>query len=132
MLAVLATQGGGSPYASLVAFSATDDLTSIFFSTARATRKYANLMMNASVAMVIDTRMNQTADFTDAAAVTALGEVKESTGHEREEHLRIYLGKHPYTKEFVESPTTAFLRVRVRTYIMVSGFQNVQELHIGE
>lgn len=44
----------------------------------------------------------------------------------------IYLDKHPSLKEFVESPTTALLSVRVKTYIMVSRFQNVQELHVSE
>jgi hypothetical protein len=32
----------------------------------------------------------------------------------------------------MESPTTAFLRVSVTTYIVVSRFQNVQELHVSE
>jgi heme iron utilization protein len=128
-LAVLATQGDGKPYGSLVAFASTEDLKTLLFATTRATRKYANLLTDSSVAMVIDTRTNQTADFSDAAAVTVLGEVEEVAGHELS---RIYLDKHPYLKEFVESPTTALLRVRVKTCIMVSRFQNVQELHVNE
>jgi len=44
----------------------------------------------------------------------------------------IYLDKHPSLKEFVESPTIALLSVRVKTCIMVSRFQNVQELHVSE
>jgi hypothetical protein len=82
--------------------------------------------------MVIDTRTNQTSDFSDAAAVTLLGEVEEVSAHERQEFLNIYLEKHPYLREFVEAPTCALLRVRVKTYIMVSRFQNVQELHLSE
>lgn len=82
--------------------------------------------------MVIDTRTNQTADFSDATAVTVLGKVKEVTAHKRQEFLNIYLGKHPYLRELVESPTCALLRVRVKTYIMLSRFQNVQELHLSE
>jgi len=131
-LAVLATQGKGSPYGSLVAFAATDDLKTLLFATTRATRKYANLLNNTSVAMVIDTRTNQTADFSDAAAVTVLGEAEEVTDHERRKFLGIYLEKHPSMREFVESPTTALLRVKAKTYIMVSRFQNVQELHVSE
>ena len=131
-LAVLATQGQIRPYGSLVAFAATEDLKSILFATTRATRKYANLLKNPGVALVIDTRTNQTADFADAAAVTALGDVEEIADHEQQELVSIYLDKHPYLREFVASPTTALLRVDVKTYIMVSRFQNVQELHVSE
>jgi len=131
-LAVLATQRDGRPYGSLVAFAATHDLKTVLFATTRATRKYANLLTDAHVAMVIDTRTNQTADFADAAAVTVLGEVEELGGHERQDLLPIYLDKHPYLQEFVESPTTALLRVNVKTYILVNRFQNVQELHVSE
>jgi len=131
-LSVLATQGDGTPYGSLVAFAATADLKTLLFATTRATRKYANLLRHAGVAMVIDTRTNQTADFSDAAAVTVLGEVEEVAAHERQQLLNIYLEKHPYLREFVESPTCALLRVRVNTYIVVSRFQDVQELHLNE
>jgi nitroimidazol reductase NimA-like FMN-containing flavoprotein (pyridoxamine 5'-phosphate oxidase superfamily) len=37
--AVLATQGGGQPYCSLMAFAATGDLRDLLFATLRATRK---------------------------------------------------------------------------------------------
>lgn len=129
-LAVLATQGEGRPYGSLVAFAATEDMRNLLFATTRATRKYANLLKKRGVTLVIDTRTNQTADFADAAAVTVLGDVEEIADHERQGLARIYLDKHPYLTEFVESPTTALLRVDVKTYIMVNRFQNVQELHI--
>jgi nitroimidazol reductase NimA-like FMN-containing flavoprotein (pyridoxamine 5'-phosphate oxidase superfamily) len=131
-LSVLATQRDGRPYGSLVAFAATADLKTLLFATKRATRKYSNLLAHPDVAMVIDTRTNQAADFSDATAVTALGEVEEVAADDRQEFLNIYIEKHPYLKEFVESPTCAFLRVRVRNYIMVSRFQNVQELHVSE
>ena len=131
-LAVLATHGEVRPYGSLVAFAATEDLKSILFATTRATRKYTNLLKNTGVALVIDTRTNQTADFADAAAVTVLGDVEEISDHEEQQFANIYLDKHPTLREFVESPTTALLRVNVKTYIMVSRFQNVQELHVSE
>lgn len=131
-LAVLATQKDGKPYGSLVAFAASADLKTILFATTRATRKYANLLAEAHAALVIDTRTNQTADFSDAAAATVLGDVVEVPEGERQKFLGIYLEKHPYLKEFVESPTTALLMVHVKKYIVVSRFQNVQELHVRE
>ncbi|HSB07022.1 MAG TPA: pyridoxamine 5'-phosphate oxidase family protein, partial [Thermodesulfobacteriota bacterium] len=65
-LAVLATQSQGEPYGNLVAFVATNDLKHLLFATTRATRKYANMSENPRVAMVMDNRSNQEADFHQA------------------------------------------------------------------
>jgi len=129
-LAVLATQGKRRPYGNLVAFMATDDLKHLLFATTRATRKYANISKNPRVAMVVDNRSNQEADFHQAAAVTATGVVKEIVGLEKERLQKLYLTKHPYLKEFLSSPTCALLKMSVETYYLVRQFQNVMELHL--
>jgi heme iron utilization protein len=129
-LAVLATQSRKQPYGSLVAFMATNDLKHLLFATTRATRKYDNISSNPRIAMVVDNRSNREADFPQAAAVTATGEVKETEGSERDRFQKLYLAKHPYLKEFVSSPTCALLKVEVETYYVVNRFQNVKELHI--
>ena len=129
-LAVLATQSRKQPYGNLVAFMATNDLKHLLFATTRATRKYANISNNPRIAMVVDNRSNQEADFHQAAAVTATGVVKEIEGPEKNRFQKLYLAKHPYLKEFVSSPTCALLKVEVETYYVVNRFQNVVELHI--
>ena len=129
-LGVLVTQGGGQPYGSLVAFVATDDLKQLIFATARSTRKYANLSGEPRVAMVIDNRSNRESDFHKAIAATATGVVKEVEGIEKDRLLDLYLSKHPYLKDFAQSPTSALLRLDVEVYYVVSRFQNVMELHI--
>ena len=129
-LAVLATQSKGQSYGSLVAFATTDDLKSLLFTTTRETRKYANLLDDPRVAMVMDNRSNQEADFHKAAAVTATGTVKEVEGREKERLLEIYLSRHPYLREFASSPTCALLKVEVDAYTVVNRFQNVMVLRI--
>lgn len=129
-LAVLATQSKKQPYGNLVAFVATKDLKHLLFATTRATRKYTNISENPRVAMVMDNRSNQEADFHQAAAVTATGVAKEVKGSEKETLLRLYLSRHPYLKDFVSSPTCALLKMNVETYYVVRQFQNVMELHI--
>ena len=131
-LAVLATQDDGQSYGSLVAFAATGDLRHLLFATTRTTRKYANLLRNPKVAMVIDNRTNQPTDFHTAIAVTATGAVEEVHDPERIRLLRRYLSKHPYLKEFATSLTCALLKMEVDTYFVVSKFQNVMELHINK
>ena len=129
-LAVLATYGGGQTYGSLVAFAATEDLKTLIFATTRATRKYDNLIRHPRIALVMDNRSNQEADFHQAMAVTATGTVAEVGPSEKNRFLNLYLSKHPYLRDFVTSPTCALLKVDVDTYIVVSRFQNVMELHI--
>jgi nitroimidazol reductase NimA-like FMN-containing flavoprotein (pyridoxamine 5'-phosphate oxidase superfamily) len=129
-LGVLATYGRGQPYSSLVAFAATNDLKHLLFATTRATRKFANLSTESQVALLVDNRSNQDTDFHRAIAVTALGKAEEVKARERNPLLRVYLAKHPYLEEFVNSPTCALLKVRVDRYYMVNRFQNVMELHM--
>ena len=129
-LAVLGTQTQGQPYANLIAFAASDDLKSLYFATARATRKYANIEADARVTVLIDNRSNQDSDFSQAVAVTATGTAKEVADSKRDEVLAIYLAKHPMLKDFVQSPSCALLQVKVATYYLVRRFQNVMELHV--
>ena len=124
-LAVLATSDMRIPYASLVAFCSSPDLRIIYFATPRATRKYANLMNQHQVAFLIDSRANQAEDFHQAAAVTVLGRCEEVAEERKDNSAGPYLEKHPYLKEFVEAPTTAFFVVHVEEFIYVSRFQEV-------
>ena len=129
-LATLSTQHAGQPYASLVAFVASDDLDQIYFATPTTTRKYANLLADSRVAMLINSSMNQTSDFHRAISVTAVGKAKDVTGKDKKRILDRYLAKHPHLEDFVRSPTCALVGVSVESYYMVKNFQNVTELHL--
>jgi nitroimidazol reductase NimA-like FMN-containing flavoprotein (pyridoxamine 5'-phosphate oxidase superfamily) len=130
-LAVLATrEKDGQPYASLMAFAASDDLGQILLVTSRFTRKYANLSADPRVSLLIDSRSHQSADIHEAVAVTVLGEAEEVKGTEREHLLTYYLQKHPHLEDFAMSPSCALLRVQVKSYYLVSRFQEVVELHV--
>jgi heme iron utilization protein len=129
-LAVLSTQDHGQPYSNLIAIAATDDLRHLLFATTRATRKYANLMADSRVAVLVDNRRNEVSDFAAASALTALGQAWELQGAERRQFLKVYLEKHPYLEEFVTSPTCALLRIKVDKYIVVTRFQEVREIQV--
>ncbi len=126
-LGVLATQGEGNPYGSLVAIAATDDLTRILFATMRSTRKFNNIVANKRVAMVLDNRSNRPSDFRKAVAVTATGVAGEVPSSERDSLQKIYLARHPSLKEFVTAPTCALMQIGVERYYVVYRFQNVME-----
>jgi heme iron utilization protein len=128
-LAVLSTQSEGKPYASLVSFVSTNDLKYLLFATGRATRKYANLAADSRAALLVDSRSNRDTDLHQAIAVTVTGIVDTIQGAERDRYVDLYLQKHPYLDEFVNSPSNELLRLKVDSYFMVTKFQNVMVLH---
>jgi nitroimidazol reductase NimA-like FMN-containing flavoprotein (pyridoxamine 5'-phosphate oxidase superfamily) len=131
-LAALATQRGGHPYSSLVAFAASEDLRRVMFVTSRATTKYGNLSAEPYVSLLIDSRTHSVEDFTTGAAVTVLGRAAEIGNEQKSELLEIFLRKHPHLDAFARSPSTALCGVDVETYILVTRFQHVVEMKVSE
>lgn len=130
LLGVLGTHHDGEPYTSLVGFAATDDLKHLLFTTGRATRKHANLVADARASMLVDTRTNRAADFTEASAATAVGVVEEVSDSESEKFDSLFLAKHPHLESFAHAPSCVRLRLRVSVYMVVTRFQHVIELRI--
>jgi len=129
-LAVLATQSDVQPYTSLVAFASRKDLKELYFATTRATRKFANLLASPQVALLMDNRSNKPSDFRWAMAITVLGRAKELKGAKAEQAKTVYLAKHPELEGFLASPTCALVGVEVRTYYLVTRFQDVIEVPV--
>jgi len=130
--AVLATDHGGQPYTSLMAFAASQDLRDLTLVTERATQKYANLTANSRVAVFIDNRENVGADTHEAVAVTAIGAAQEVTGDDCTRLRAAYILRHPYLAEFASSPSCAIVRVSVKSYVVVRRFEEVLEWRLGE
>lgn len=128
MHAVLATQSGGKPYASLVAYALTEDARGIVFATPRATRKYRNILKNPAVAVLVDTRSNTDTDYMDAESVTALGRARPlRRGKEHRRHADTLLNKHPLLEGLVNAPGTALVLVEISRVVHVGRFQTVTE-----
>jgi hypothetical protein len=126
--AVLATQEGGQPYLSLMAFAASDDLKYLLFASRRGTRKYANLASEPRAAMLVDNRTNQAADTEGALAVTATGRAEEAGPGDSASWMRVFLARHPTLLDFLELPDCALMRLKVEKYYLVSRFQEVRVL----
>jgi nitroimidazol reductase NimA-like FMN-containing flavoprotein (pyridoxamine 5'-phosphate oxidase superfamily) len=130
-LGVLSTQSEGQPYSNLVAFAAAEDLKSLVFVTNRNTSKYANVISNPKVAMMVDSRTNEPSDFNSAVAVTILGTATEVAGNERDRLVEVYIAKHPHLADFVNRPSQALIRVNASDFIIAS-FDSVQVVHVGD
>ena len=130
-LAVVSTnQPDGHPYASLVAFLASEDLKYMYFATSRATRKYANLQKDGRTAMLVNNSRNHSSDFYKAIAATGIGHSVELSDDAAQAARRRYIERHPYLEDFVKSPSCAFFQVTLQAYYLVENFQNVTEVHL--
>jgi nitroimidazol reductase NimA-like FMN-containing flavoprotein (pyridoxamine 5'-phosphate oxidase superfamily) len=129
-LGVLSTMGEGEPYASLVAYTVSDDDRYLSFVTPRATRKFANLSANGRVALLVNNSINRPEDFLQAMAVTATGIAKPVSSRQKEDMLKHYISKHPHLEEFARSANSELVIIRVERYILVKHFQNVTEFEV--
>lgn len=129
--AVLATDNHGQPYTSLMAYSITDDLRAFILMTERGRLKYENLMSNPRVAIMIDNRENLGSDLEATIAVTAQGVAEEISGDARDAARACCLARHPALQSFADSPSCAFIRIEVTSYVIVRQFQNVTEWRIS-
>jgi len=123
---VLATQGQGQPYASLVAFVASDDFKFLAFATQRGTRKYSNMTFEPRAAILIDNRKNTAKDISSAAAVTAVGQVRKV--NKTNPLCSLLLAKHPDITDFIKSKDCAIMCLDVSSYYFVDHFQKVTEI----
>jgi nitroimidazol reductase NimA-like FMN-containing flavoprotein (pyridoxamine 5'-phosphate oxidase superfamily) len=129
---VLATQGKEYPYCSLIGFAVSEDGKDILFATIRDTRKFANIQQSPNVSLLIDSQTNKVDDFMTAQALTAQGRAYEVPDEDRARWLGVFLGKHPYLKEFVTAPNCVLIHIQVAKYILVNNFQNVLEYNVSE
>jgi len=126
MSAVLATDGGGQPYTSLVSFALSPDLKGLIFATPKATSKYENMINNPRVSVLIDNRMNAGNNLLRGEAITILGTAKTiRRGKRWQEVARILVEKNPALSDFINAPTTALIYVEAVRYIHVGRFQTV-------
>jgi nitroimidazol reductase NimA-like FMN-containing flavoprotein (pyridoxamine 5'-phosphate oxidase superfamily) len=131
MHAVLATDSDGKPYTSLIAYALTPDLKGIIFSTPKTTRKYKNILRNNHVSLLIDTRSNTKKDYMSAESVTIIGNARpERRRKEWLELAQVLKKKHPELSEFIDSPETAGVFVKITRCIHVTKFQSVSEWNL--
>jgi len=130
-LGVLATYGNEYPYTTIVGFVATDDLNYILFATFRDTRKYGNIQSDPRVSILVDNRSNRAEDFSNAQALTILGNAAEVREGEGNDPTNLYLQRYPHLREFILDPNCALMKIKVHKYILVSRFQEVVELDMS-
>ena len=129
--AVLVTENGGQPYASLIAVTPMDGNLILLFATYRNTRKYTNLLQNGKVAILFENKSLQEVNFQNITVLTAYGQAEEVVGHTKTD-LMAHMSRHPDMKTFFLSNDCAFFRVKVEAYQLVQGIDDVNWWNIND
>ena len=130
--AVLATAAEGRPYTSLVAYALAPGGMGVLFSTGKRTRKYRNILANAAVSILIDTRANTGRDYLTAESLTIEGSARPlRRGRSRDEMGKVFLSKHPVLEAFVADRETALVLVEAEQIVHVGRFQEVTVWKVG-
>ena len=124
--AVLATENAGQPHTSLIAITPVDEGQRLVFATYRNTQKFANLMQNQRVSVLVDGSQRDGQEGTAARFVlSAVGRVQEINATSRPSLLGAHLEKHPDLAAFTQAPECVLLEVVVEAYQVVHGIDDV-------
>ena len=119
-MCVLATDAGGKPYCSLMAYTIDEDCEEIYMVTQRATQKYKNMLNNPAVSLLIDSREKKSRSRIQALTV-------EGTFHRIEDDIKRvkirngFLETHPYLADFIHHSDTVFFCVKVKAFLLLNG-----------
>jgi hypothetical protein len=122
----LATISADGPHLSLIAFAITPDSREIIFATPKDTIKYANIVADPRVSVLIEGSETPVKDVMEAEAISLDGHASVVRRGKRRSILeRLLLAIHPELEEFLAAPTTALIAIKVGVIAHVEDFQRV-------
>jgi heme iron utilization protein len=124
--AVLATEGDGQPHASLVAVTPMEGFRKLIFATYRNTRKYSNLVRNNKVAILVESLSINSSGLQESIVLTAFGHVEKIMAGEENIVFEAHLERHPELSAFLKSEDCSLVRIKVDTYQVVRGIDDVE------
>ncbi len=125
-LAVLASEADGQPHASLIALTPMKGFRKLIFATYRNTRKYNNFIKNSKVAVLIESIDINRPGQNKSYVLTAVGHAEEVEPRGRKKVLDAHLERHPELLSFLQSEQCALVQIKVSTYQLVRGIDDVE------
>lgn len=115
-MCVLATVAGGVPHCSLMAYITDEKCRKVYMVTHRKTKKYANLLANPAVCLLIDTRISGTRfPRENVQALTVSGTFELVQEEELAAGLRSrFVKAHPQLQEFAQASDAQVFAVKLR------------------
>jgi len=98
----------------------------LIFATYRNTRKYRNLAHNGKVAVLIESININRSGRQESFVLTAFGQVEEIERIEKNIVFKAHLERHPELSSFMKSEDCSLVRIKVDTYQVVRGIDDVE------
>lgn len=127
---VLATSGSEYPYTSLITIAFSDDHQYLLFPTLRQTRKYANMVRDTHVSVLLDNRSSTDRNSDALYAMSVLGTAREVENQLYSICKDRFLLRHPHLTDFVSLPQTALIQVTFKKIVLVEKFEIIREFEI--
>lgn len=125
-LCVLATVSGGKPHCSLMSYCADEEGYTLYLASHTETRKYANVMENPTVSLLIDTRKRGRDGGRSAIhALTVSGVFQAINDSEEKERVRTqFLHKHPHLRAFLDEPGVELFAIKITAFLLLDGIKD--------
>ncbi len=130
--AVLATDGEGQPHASLIGVTWLKGYRQLIFVTYRGTRKHSNISKNGKVAVLVESGNNSISLFHERSVLTAYGHAEEIGLSENDAIIGEHLERHPDLLFLSQSKDCALMSVKIDSYQVVCGVEDVKWLSVDD
>ena len=125
-LCVLATVSEGRPHCSLMSYISDEDGHEIFLISHKQTKKYANLMENPTVSLLIDTREKEKGQRRIyIKALTVSGEFQTINDPVKKGLIREkFLKRHPHLIDFLNDPGAEIFSIKIKSFQLLEGVKD--------
>ena len=125
-LCVLATVSEGKPHCSLMSYISDEEGHEVYLISHKQTKKYANLMENPTVSLLIDTREEEKGQRRIyIKALTVSGEFQMIKDPGKRNLIRSkFLKRHPHLTEFLNDPEAEIFSIKVKSFQLLDGVKD--------
>jgi general stress protein 26 len=125
-LCVLATVSEGKPHCSLMSYISDEEGHEVYLISHKQTKKYANLMENPTVSLLIDTREEEKGQRRIyIKALTVSGEFQTIKDPRKKDFIRSkFLKRHPHLTDFLNDPGTEIFSIRIKSFQLLDGVKD--------
>ncbi|ACL04454.1 pyridoxamine 5'-phosphate oxidase-related FMN-binding [Desulfatibacillum aliphaticivorans] len=121
-MCVLATDAGGKPHCSLMAYMLDRQGNALIMVTGKNSAKHKNMQANPNVCVMVDTRASFDKDQDEnIQALTVTGTYGPQDPRDLMELTRAFLILHPRLKPLLDQEDTEFFRVHINSILLLDG-----------
>jgi nitroimidazol reductase NimA-like FMN-containing flavoprotein (pyridoxamine 5'-phosphate oxidase superfamily) len=123
---VLATVSERKPHCSLMSYVSDEEGREIYMTSHRKTKKFANLTVNPSVSLLIDTREeDRGSKRANVKALTVEGEFQKIDDPVKKNLIRERLLRtHPHLIDFIHDRDAEIFSIKVKSFQLLDGVKN--------